>query len=217
MKAKSLKAKIWPRVRDDWYTEPDDCVAALHRVDPIAGPTWDPACGSGSVVRTLQLLGIPAVGTDLVLRPGMPEQHYLGRHDFLGDVHPQHLGPIAARNIVTNPPFGRGRTAEAFIRRAVHMVHTGKVAVFLPVRFLGGDARAAGLWAELPPARVWWLTPRPSCPPGEYLLAGGKAEGGTADFCWVVWHGVTAPGETRFAQLRRGLAAAAQPEEDEAA
>lgn len=35
--------------------------------------------------------------------------------------------------------------------------------------------------------RVYILAPRPSCPPGEYLKAGNKAGGGTADWIWAVW------------------------------
>ena len=67
-----------------------------------------------------------------------------------------------------------------------------KVAAFVDIKFLAGGGRANGLYRELPPNRVWIITPRPSCPPGEVLKAGGKAEGGTADWIWMVW-GKTAP------------------------
>ena len=109
----------------------------------------------------------------------------------------------AARSIVSNPPFYRGEGTEDFIRKAVSIPGLAKLAVFADAKFLGGAGRAAGLWAQHPPARVWWLTPRPSCPPGAHLLAGGRAEGGTAEWCWLVWD-LTAPaGETRLGWLRR--------------
>lgn len=77
-----------------------------------------------------------------------------------------------------------------------------KFCVFVDRRFLTGKRRAAGLYAEHPPTRVWEITPRPSCPPGEYLEAGNKAGGGTADYCWIVWD-ITAPsGQTALGWLR---------------
>jgi hypothetical protein len=200
--ARPRAAHAWPRAANEWYVEPAWVTTALHAVDPLAGPTWDPACGTGHVVRSLRAAGVPAWGSDLVSREGCEGEWFAGRHDFLGELHPQHLGrPV--RNIVTNPPFGRGRLAEAFARQAIATVTSGKVALFVDARFLGSAGRAHGLFAEHPPARVWLVTPRPSCPPGEYLAAGGKAEGGQADFVWIVWYGRTARGETRVDWIRR--------------
>jgi hypothetical protein len=36
-------------------------------------------------------------------------------------------------------------------------------------------------------SRIWLLSPRPSMPPGSYILAGGKPGGGRADFCWLIF------------------------------
>jgi hypothetical protein len=94
--------------------------------------------------------------------------------------------PPIAPNIVMNPPFGRAVLAEKFIRHAISL-HPAKLAVFVNSGFVFGKARGAGLFAEFPPARIWAITPRPSCPPGEYLRAGNKAGGGRPDFCWIVW------------------------------
>src|SRR5215831_7367744 len=46
---------------------------------------------------------------------------------------------------------------------------------------------AARWLAETPLARVYLLTPRPSMPPGQVILAGEKPGGGTQDFCWLVF------------------------------
>jgi hypothetical protein len=104
---------------------------------------------------------------------------------------------------VTNPPFGRAVLAEKFIRHAISL-KPEKLAVFVDARFLFGKARAAGMYDEFPPARVWMITPRPSCPPGAYLKAGNKAGGGTADYCWLVWtpHWKVAATETTLGWLR---------------
>lgn len=63
--------------------------------------------------------------------------------------------------------------------------------------------RAAGLFAELPPSRVWVVTPRVSCPPGSYLAAGNKAGNGSSDWCWLVWDLRRPTARPEFGWLRR--------------
>ena len=60
------------------------------------------------------------------------------------------------------------------------------MAAFLPLTFLGGDARSRWL-ATTPLALILILTPRPSVPPGALIAAGFHAGNGTKDFCWLVW------------------------------
>jgi hypothetical protein len=46
----------------------------------------------------------------------------------------------------------------------------------------------AGRWlTDTPLRRIWLLTPRPSMPPGETILRGGRAAGGKTDFCWLLF------------------------------
>lgn len=173
-------AHLWDRSEHEWYREPASCTTGLLTVETFDGLIWDPACGAGSVIDGCERSGVQCVGTDIVARKGQHPAWFRGRHDFLT------LRSPFVRNIITNPPFGKGLLTEAFIRHALAL-DIDKLAVFTDIKFLTSAKRARGLYAAMPPDRVWMLTPRPSCPPGAYLEAGNKAGGGTADFCWLVW------------------------------
>lgn len=178
--AKAKRSHLWTRAADEFYVEPVRATEQLLAVEDFAGDVWDPACGQGNVIAALAADGVRAFGTDIRKRVDAP--WFLGEFDFLSEARP----PLAFENIVFNPPFGRAKLAEAFIRKALGIT-LAKVAAFVDVRFLAGKDRAAGLYAEHPPSRVWIITPRPSCPPGGYLAAGNVAQGGQADYCWLVW------------------------------
>ena len=180
---KARDAHNFDRADDEWYAEPGDCTTALLGVERFRGQVWDPACGGGNIPRALRAGGVPACGTDIVCRMTPDDPIWSGYRDFLATTPGQFL----ADNIITNPPFGKGALAEAFIRRALSAPNLAKLAVFVDARFLYSTKRARGLYAEHPPSRVWILAPRPSCPPGAYLAAGNKAGGGTADYAWLVW------------------------------
>lgn len=180
-KARAKSAHIWQRNELDWYVEESRASEALFKVEPFIGPVHDPACGGGNIVKAALQHGLPATGSDIVRRVDPAPTWFTGERDFLD-------GPplCADINIVTNPPFFRGKGTEDFIRRALTTVH-GKVAIFTSIKFLAGAKRAEGLFTEHPPARIWIVTPRVSCPPGEYLAAGNKAGGGADDWCWIVY------------------------------
>lgn len=177
------KANIWGRDRLDWYAEPSVATAYLLRVERFVGPTLDPCCGGGNIVRAFADAGLECVGTDIVRRAGAL--------NFIEDVDFLDVGSISQTNICMNPPFFKAKGAEAFILHALKLAK-GKVAAFVDIKFLAGSKRANGLFAEHCPHRIWIITPRVSCPPGEYLAAGNKAGGGTADWCWALWD-LTAP------------------------
>jgi len=187
-----LNAHVWQRDVLDWYVEPPRATEALLTVERFVGPVWDPACGQGNIVRALEAAGIEAHGSDIANRGFGGVQDFLAPEcDFVGVL-----------NIVMNPPFFRAKGAEAFIRRAL-TVACGKVAAFVDIRFIAGAERADGLFADHPPHRIWIVTPRVSCPPGDYLAAGGKAGNGSSDWCWLVWD-LTAPySATTLGWLRR--------------
>lgn len=181
-KIRAKKARIFPPALDHWYVEPQDCTDALLGVENFEGACLDPCCGQGHVVERLRAAGLEAYGSDLVRRVPVDTPWFLAEHDFLGEQQLL-LRPV---NIIMNPPYDRARLAEAFIRRAL-TVATGKIAVFVNDRFLGSESRVNGLFRDHPPSAVYRVVPRPSCPPGEHLLAGGKAEGGLGEFDWLVW------------------------------
>jgi hypothetical protein len=89
---------------------------------------------------------------------------------------------IKAANITSNPPFD---VAEKFVEKALKLAER-KVAMFLPANWVQGDKRSRWL-AGTPLRRVWFITPRPSMPPGHVLAAGGKPGNGTTDYAWFVW------------------------------
>lgn len=177
---KAKASHVWERDPHDWYVEPTRCTRQLLSREQFIGPVWDPACGQGNIIRTLQSAGKTAIGTDIVRRVGPDDDWFYREQDFLS------ADQLLALNIICNPPFYRASGTEAFIRKALEL-GPFKVAMFCDVRFLAGAKRAEGLFADHPPSRVWIVTPRASCPPGTYLQSGGKAAGGSSDWCWLVW------------------------------
>lgn len=184
---KEKAAKIWERDPADWYVEGSAVTGQLLEAERFNGPIMDPCCGAnsevgGSIVRACIAAGYDAHGMDITDRfTGEIPAWWRGTQDFLAlEDAPRFI------NIIMNPPYFGGVGAEAFIRKALS-VASGKVAAFVDVRFIGSSRRAIGLWQEHRPSRIHYITPRPSCPPGAFLLNGGHKGGGTADYCWVVW------------------------------
>lgn len=196
METKAKEAHVWQRDALDWYVEPERATEQLCRVESFVGSILDPCCGGGNIPRALRRAGHDAHGTDLVRRAAGDDPWFRGEADFLSPDYPYRF-----TNCVMNPPFFKAKGLEAFIRKAVAHF-PGKICVFGDVKFLASATRAKGLFQELQPQRVWIITPRPSCPPGHVLAEGGKATGGTSDWCWMVWSHLEPEGETRIGWLR---------------
>ncbi|MBI1234742.1 MAG: hypothetical protein GC208_09600 [Alphaproteobacteria bacterium] len=193
------QAHVWERDELDWYVEPKAATKALLTVERFVGPVLDPSCGQGNIVETLRAHGYMAAGTDIKRRTDAA--WFLGEIDFLARV-PGEIECPDFPNFVMNPPFFKAKGAEAFIRRALEFA-SGKVCAFVDIKFLAGAKRAEGLFNEFPPARIWIITPRVSCPPGHVLVDGGKASGGTADWCWLVWDQTAPANGTSLDWLRK--------------
>lgn len=185
------KAKKWPKHPQHWYVEEERVTAALLTVEGPEGIVWDPACGGGNIVRACLAAGLDARGTDIVERvPGAT--WFAGRHDFLGPDGAAPPFPFGASDgraadaILCNPPYFGASGAEGFIRAACR-AQPRLIAMWLDLRFLASSTRATGLFQTLRPARVWFCWPRVSCPPGDYLAAGGQRGGGQQDWIWMVW------------------------------
>lgn len=178
------KAHNFERAKDEWYVEPRAVTAQLLRYETFEGHTHDPCCGGGHIPATLHDAGLTVTGSDLRSRRGQAgSPWFAGNWDFMD---PHTLGLLGARNAVFNPPYYKNGGMERFIVRALSLA-PGKVCVFTPLRFLTGNTRAKNFYLPLRPDRIWIITPRPSCPPGEYLEAGGTAKGDTKDYIWLVW------------------------------
>jgi hypothetical protein len=164
---------IWPRARHAHYCEEPWVSTALFRAELFVGSIWDPACGFGHIVDSAKEAGYDAFGTDIVNRT----KASMATMDFLAT-------SAEVDNIVTNPPF---HLIQEFAERAVVLARR-KAALIFPVRRLN----AAGAWlGKLPLARICFISPRPSMPPGpvyrQYEKAGKRPSRGSQDFAWLVF------------------------------
>lgn len=174
--AVSRTGKTKAVVEDDFYTEPEWCVDLLFDAEPFVGCIYDPCAGAGTIPRIAFNRGFSTFASDLRDRD---IEGVEGDLDFLYNA-PVLLHP---ENIIFNPPY---KHADDFIRRALDIA-TIKVAALVQQKFPFSQRRYR-LFQEHPPARIYFLSDRPSMPPGEALLAGTiKAKGGTIDYLWMVW------------------------------
>jgi hypothetical protein len=166
------------------YPEPAWCSEQLFAVEKF-GPKGclilDPACGWGTILQSAQRAGFQAAGTDIAPRwqdgPIRLRAASLKQHDFLNSSLPLKWRPMS---IVCNPPFDH---VDDFCIRALSIAKY-KVAMLCLLRRL-----PAAHWLQsLPLQTIYFLTPRPSMPPGEWIAAGNKPGGGTQDFVWLVFN-----------------------------
>jgi hypothetical protein len=162
---------IFERETHEHYVEPFWCSERLFQVEKFDGPVWDPCCGFGRIPDAARLAGYTPFYSDIKDR-GYDPSGTCPWGDFFECTEP-------TDNIVSNPPFDK---FSEFANHALKLA-TRKVAMLWIVPRLN----AARWLQDTPLARVWLLTPRPSMPPGHVISAGGKATGGTQDFCWLVW------------------------------
>jgi hypothetical protein len=190
---------IYARQPDAWYVEEAWCAERLFQDEVLPGRIVDPCAGRGTIVRAGLNAGLRIEGYDLRDR-GSPVVR--GGYDFF-EANPTYLhGTFPCDCIVSNPPYttwaqvGRdrpdhiehARLDDAFLDLALQRARV-KVCLFLPTGWINAEKRSRWL-KNLPFYREYKLSPRPSCPPGEYLEAGKKAAEGRVDFSWFVFlHG----------------------------
>lgn len=165
---------IWEKQSEEWYIEPRWVGRRLFEVERFEGLVCDPCCGLGNMLAGAEAAGLPTAGYDLVDR-GAPQLDAV--RNFLETT-------ASKENFAFNPPFELG---EEFALHAIRLARS-KVAMVYPTRRLN----AAGKWLSRTPLyRIWYLTPRPSMPPGEEYVrlqrAGKEASGGKQDFCILVF------------------------------
>ena len=193
------KAHSWPRHPDDWYVEPTWCSRRLFEEERFEGNVMDPACGHGRIVQAAQEAGLRAFGADIVKRSDLFCKYV---HDFMDPKVPWWQG-AGMDNIISNPPFKHcvdPDLTKNFVALALKRANY-KVAMLLPETWHTADGRSR--WIESTSLRrIYCITPRPSMPPGDWLMAGNKPGNGTKGFAWYVWlTGYDGPIETRW--LRR--------------
>ncbi|HMF67759.1 MAG TPA: class I SAM-dependent methyltransferase [Phyllobacterium sp.] len=128
---KNARAPLKERGNDLYETHPV-AVHALLKVEQLPEFIWEPACGPGSIVRTLRAEGFKVMSTDLV-DYASPDQDF-ARRDFLME----HQLPAGTDAIVTNPPF---KLANQFAAKALELCP--RVYLLLRLAFLESDGRSA--------------------------------------------------------------------------
>jgi hypothetical protein len=176
----SIRQSGFERVPADLYETPAWVIDALGEHINLTGLTvWEPACGSGKMVRALEDAGAYQVfATDL---HDQKCEQMVQVFDFTGTDKPAHWFFDA---VITNPPYGpQGRTATAFIERGLERIPAGGLlALLLPVDFDSAKTRARP-FGENPAfaakitlrRRISWFEPLP-----------GQA-GPSANHAWFVW------------------------------
>lgn len=174
-------AHLWERHPEDWYTEERFATAELFKRETFPGGVWDPACGRGHILAEAIAAGYEATGSDIADRARVVDAPFvLG--DFMSFPFP--LG----ESVVFNPPYLDGAGIEAFVRQAMRFRSVRKIAAFVPSKFLWGADRARGFHTDRPASRIYFITPRPSAPPGPvWEHAPEEVGGGSEDFAWCVW------------------------------
>jgi hypothetical protein len=179
-------AHIFAKQEHGHYVEPAWCSARLLAVENF-GPRGtliaDPACGFGTIACEIERAGYRVLASDVVMRPRPRSIPYSGGFGFFSRDFLNGYGERLSerpRSIICNPPFDH---VEEFCRRACEIA-THKVAMISPLRRLP----AAHWLQELPLETIYLLTPRPSMPPGEYIMAGNTPGGGSQDFVWLVFN-----------------------------
>lgn len=165
--AAPLKAR-----KNDLYETPPEAVTALVRAETLHMPPdiWEPACGPGSIVRSLREVGYTVTATDLV--------DYEWEHGSGIDFLMERTAP--ASGIVTNPPF---KNAAAFVRKALELVPY--TAMLMRLAFLESESRSDILdTGEL--ARVYVFKNRLPMMHREGW-DGPRIDTGAVAFAWFVW------------------------------
>jgi hypothetical protein len=142
----------------------------------------------GTITVAAAWKGYTTAASDIVSRGGFLDGAPKRQRDFFS---------IKERcdNIVTNPPLD---LVQEFIGHALGLAR-GKVVAIFPTARLN-----AARWLRITPLRrVWLMTPRPSMPPGETILAGKKPGGGKVDYCWLVFDDSWQGGPTAIDWLHR--------------
>jgi len=118
---------------NDLYETPPEAVEALLRHEKLPHRIWEPACGPGSIVRTLRRHGHDVLATDLVDYASPDQDH--SHIDFL---IPGMAETVCndGRAIITNPPY---KSAAQFVARALTLAPY--VAMLLRLAFLESERR----------------------------------------------------------------------------
>jgi hypothetical protein len=162
------------RAAYEFYPTPPEATRALLAAETFHGSIWEPACGTGWIAEELKAAGYATIATDLVdYGYGTPDRDFLAERTAL------------ARNIITNPPYGRG-LGDAFAKHAIQLTAQtgGKVAMLLPIHSLCHPSRHP-FFERYRPATVYALDECHCWPNGDQRQATKSLK--AQRYCWIVW------------------------------
>ena len=116
----------------DCYETPPEAVHALLKVEKLPEWIWEPACGPGSIVRTLRAARYCVIDSDL---------HDYGQSyqiDFLQQTDVPWHGMYKTSCLLTNPPY---QLAQKFVEHAAAL-QVPLVIMLLRLAFLEGTRRS---------------------------------------------------------------------------
>lgn len=183
----SQKASGYERMDGDRYFTPRWPVEALLSVEKFSGPVVDPCAGGWDLVHTVSHhCGVRAFGFDIQPPPvALSYMPMFWTQDFLDWQGSTIHGEPEWRDIITNPPYGKGgRLAVQFIEHALELTRPrfGKVAMLLRVDFDSADGRRP-IFDDHPAfAAKYTLTKRIRWENLEQ-----SASGPTENHMWAVW------------------------------
>ena len=160
---------------NDYYATDSIAIDLLLSKEKFKGTIWEACCGELHLSNRLEHFGYKVINSDLVVRKedcGIIGCDFLEANMLLGD------------NIVTNPP--NKLAAEIIVKSMELLKDGGKLALFLPIRFLASQQRYK-IYKKYPPKNVWISSDRIMCAKnGDFKTM--KQNGGTAiDYMWIVW------------------------------
>lgn len=165
VKQRTGEEKPKRRKLDDYET-PEDKTAHLTNNVKFRGPVFEPAAGSGRMVRALRAAGLKVTA----------QGDIKSGHDFLKRTK------TFPGDIITNPPYRDG-LADKFVRHALKLAD-GRVAMLMETKFIHGDKRARDLFNVTPPELVIVIPER------VYFHIAGSNDQIPAQFfnhVWLVW------------------------------
>jgi hypothetical protein len=161
------------REKNEYYATDPIAIDVLFSVEEFHGMIWECACGEGHLSERILQYNPNVLSTDLIDRG-----YGFGGVDFL------ECESSPAMNIITNPPF---KDATRFVYKGIEILpEHGKLALFLPLRFLESQERKK-LFTLHPPRVLYVSSSRILCAKnGEFQKM--KDSGGSAvAYGWFVW------------------------------
>lgn len=132
----------------DYYATDPATIDALFRQEDFCEKIWEPACGEGHLSKRIASYGKEVRESDIENRMNNEVLDFLTCEDkWNGD-------------IITNPPYSK---AKEFVEKSLELIKDGgKVAMFLKLTFLEGQARRK-LFEQNPPKTVYVFSKRQNC------------------------------------------------------